>query len=37
MASERGDPLDVERWAADPGMATWDYAHRLPHPRRLED
>ena len=27
---QRGNPLDFERWAADPGMATWDYAHCLP-------
>jgi choline dehydrogenase len=33
---QRGNPLDYERWAADPGMATWDYAHCLPYLRRME-
>ena len=28
---QRGNPLDYERWAADPGMATWDFAHCLPY------
>ena len=30
MIFQRGNPLDYERWAADPGMADWDYAHCLP-------
>ena len=30
MIFQRGNPMDYERWAADPGMATWDYAHCLP-------
>jgi choline dehydrogenase len=33
---QRGNPLDYERWAADPGMATWDYAHCLPYFKRME-
>jgi choline dehydrogenase len=33
---QRGNPLDFERWAADPGMETWDYAHCLPYFRRME-
>jgi choline dehydrogenase len=33
---QRGNPLDFERWAADPGMATWDYAHCLPYFKRME-
>jgi choline dehydrogenase len=37
MIFQRGNPLDFERWAADPGMADWDYAHCLPYFRRLED
>ena len=37
MIFQRGNPLDYERWAADPGMATWDYAHCLPYFRRMED
>ena len=30
MIFQRGNPLDYERWAADPGMQDWDYAHCLP-------
>jgi choline dehydrogenase len=37
MIFQRGNPLDYERWAADPGMSTWDYAHCLPYFRRMED
>jgi choline dehydrogenase len=37
MIFQRGNPLDYERWAADPGMATWDYAHCLPYFKRLEN
>ncbi|MHB8459820.1 MAG: choline dehydrogenase [Candidatus Limnocylindrales bacterium] len=37
MIFQRGNPLDFERWAADPGMATWDYAHCLPYFKRMED
>jgi choline dehydrogenase len=33
---QRGNPLDYERWAADPGMAEWDYAHCLPYFKRME-
>ena len=33
---QRGNPLDYERWAADPGMSTWDHAHCLPYFRRME-
>ena len=33
---QRGNPLDYERWAADPGMETWDYAHCLPYFKRME-
>ena len=33
---QRGNPLDFERWAADPGMDTWDYAHCLPYFKRME-
>ncbi len=31
MIFQRGNPMDFERWAADPGMGTWDYAHCLPY------
>jgi choline dehydrogenase len=36
MIFQRGNPLDYERWSADPGMQTWDYAHCLPYFRRME-
>jgi choline dehydrogenase len=36
MIFQRGNPLDYERWGADPGMETWDYAHCLPYFRKLE-
>ena len=37
MIFQRGNPLDYERWAADPGMERWDYAHCLPYFKRMED
>jgi choline dehydrogenase len=37
MIFQRGNPLDYERWASDPGMETWSYAHCLPYFRRMED
>ncbi|MFC8089988.1 choline dehydrogenase [Streptomyces sp. NPDC057301] len=37
MIFQRGNPMDFERWAADPGMETWDYAHCLPYFRRMEN
>ena len=37
MIFQRGNPLDYERWAADPGMDTWDFAHCLPYFRKMED
>jgi choline dehydrogenase len=33
---QRGNPLDFERWAADPGMETWDFAHCLPYFKKME-
>ena len=36
MIFQRGNPLDFERWAADPGMANWDYANCLPYFKRME-
>jgi choline dehydrogenase len=36
MIFQRGNPLDYERWAADPGMQAWDYAHCLPYFNRME-
>jgi choline dehydrogenase len=37
MIFQRGNPLDYERWASDPGMDTWAYAHCLPYFKRMED
>ena len=37
MIFQRGNPLDYERWAADAGMAEWDYAHCLPYFKRMEN
>jgi choline dehydrogenase len=37
MIFQRGNPLDYERWAADPGMGGWDYAHCLPYFKRMEN
>jgi choline dehydrogenase len=36
MIFQRGNPLDFERWGADPGMESWDYAHCLPYFKRME-
>lgn len=36
MIFQRGNPLDYERWANDPGMESWDYAHCLPYFKRME-
>ena len=36
MIFQRGNPLDLERWAADPGMKNWDYVHCLPYFKRME-
>ncbi|MGV9775020.1 choline dehydrogenase [Streptosporangium sp. NPDC003464] len=37
MIFQRGNPLDYERWGADPGMGTWDFAHCLPYFKRMEN
>jgi choline dehydrogenase len=37
MIFQRGNPLDYERWASDPGMSEWDYAHCLPYFKRMEN
>src|SRR6516162_3903619 len=36
MIFQRGNPMDYERWAAEEGMADWDYAHCLPYFKRME-
>jgi choline dehydrogenase len=37
MIFQRGNPLDYERWAADPGMGSWSYANCLPYFKRMEN
>jgi choline dehydrogenase len=37
MIFQRGNPLDLERWAADAGMKDWDYAHCLPYFKKMEN
>ncbi len=37
MIFQRGNPLDYERWAAEPGLEEWGYAHCLPYFKRMED
>ena len=36
MIFQRGNPLDFEKWAGEPGLEQWDYAHCLPYFRRME-
>lgn len=36
MIFQRGNPMDYQRWAAEPGMEHWDYAHCLPYFKRME-
>jgi choline dehydrogenase len=36
MIFQRGNPLDFEKWAAEPGLESWDYAHCLPYFKRME-
>ncbi len=36
MIFQRGNPLDFERWGAEPGLERWDYAHCLPYFKRME-
>ncbi len=37
MIFQRGNPLDFERWAADPGMESWGYAQCLPYFKKMEN
>ena len=37
MIFQRGNPLDFERWAAEPGMKDWDYLSCLPYFKRMEN
>src|SRR5947199_5830338 len=36
MIFQRGNPLDYQRWAAEPGMESWSYAHCLPYFKKME-
>jgi choline dehydrogenase len=36
MIFQRGNPMDYERWAAEPGMKEWDYLHCLPYFKKME-
>jgi choline dehydrogenase len=36
MIFQRGNPADYEKWAVEPGMEAWDYAHCLPYFKRME-
>jgi choline dehydrogenase len=36
MIFQRGNPMDYERWAAEPGMEQWDFAHCLPYFKKME-
>jgi choline dehydrogenase len=33
----RGNAMDYEKWARDPGLKKWDYAHNLPYFKRAEN
>ena len=37
MIFQRGNPMDYERWGAEPGMKEWDYLHCLPYFKRMEN
>jgi len=37
MIFQRGNPMDYDQWAAEPGMETWDYAHCMPYFKRMEN
>ena len=36
MIFQRGNPADYEKWAQQPDMEGWDYAHCLPYFKRME-
>jgi choline dehydrogenase len=36
MIFQRGNPMDYEKWAAEPGLERWSYAHCLPYFKRME-
>ena len=36
MVFQRGNPLDYDNWAREPGLEQWDYAHCLPYFKKME-
>ncbi len=36
MIFQRGNPADFDRWAREPGLEAWSYAHCLPYFKRME-
>ncbi len=36
MIFQRGNPMDYDKWAAEPGMERWTYPHCLPYFKRME-
>jgi len=36
MIFQRGNPLDFDGWAEQPGLEHWSYAHCLPYFKRME-
>ena len=36
MIFQRGNPMDYEKWADNPGMEHWDFAHCLPYFKKME-
>jgi len=36
MIFQRGHALDYEKWAREPGLERWSYAHCLPYFKRME-
>lgn len=36
MIFQRGNPMDYEKWGANPGMEKWDFAHCLPYFNKME-
>ena len=37
MIFQRGNPMDYDKWAAEPGMEHWAYEHCLPYFKRMEN
>ena len=37
MIFQRGNPMDYDKWAAEPGMEHWAYQHCLPYFKRMEN